>query len=391
MTKLEETPNPTANSVFTGSKCIVAPQEFHYKDTFDLAGGAQLPGFTIVYETYGQLNAKGNNAILVCHALSADHHAAGRHKKTDKYPGWWDQYIGPGKPLDTDQFFVVCPNNLGGCAGSTGPTSINPQTDEVYGCDFPHVHVKDWVRSQAKLADHLGIDCWAAVVGGSLGGMQALSWTLEFPQRLKYSVVIAAAAHLTDQNIAFNKVARDAILTDADYCNGKYLQKKTAPVKGLAIARRIGHITYLSGDDMSERFGRSRSTKEEGGESYSVENYLQHQGDRFAQIFDANTYVLMTYALDSFDLCKDYGCDNLATLFKDVEASFLVVSFTTDWRFASKRSKEITWALIEAGKQVTYLEIGANKGHDAFLLPNKRYQQGFTLYMQHVANVLGLS
>ncbi|MDB2409278.1 homoserine O-acetyltransferase [Pseudomonadales bacterium] len=372
-----------------GSVGIVTPQTAHFEQPFKVSCGRELPSLDIVYETYGELNADHSNAVLVCHALSGDHHAAGYHSADDKKPGWWDNYIGPGKAIDTNLFYVVSLNNIGGCAGSTGPSSINPETNEPWGPDFPTLRVRDWVETQRMLADSLAIEQWAAVIGGSLGGMQAMRWALEYPERLRHCVVIASALKLTAQNIAFNKTSRTAISSDPDFHDGRYYQHDTLPRRGLAIARMIGHITYLSDGVMGEKFGRDlrSGTFEQGVESeleFQVESYLRHQGDVFSESFDANTYMLMTKALDFFDLAREYA-DDPVKAFKAAKCRFLVVSFTSDWRFSPERSREIVNALIGAEKSVSYAEVDAPLGHDSFLLPVERYNNLFTAYMRKVA------
>lgn len=368
---------------------IVAVQTVHFDQPFSVSCGRELPSLDIVYETYGQLNADRSNAVLVCHALSGDHHAAGYHSADDKKPGWWDNYIGPGKAIDTNQFYVVSLNNIGGCAGSTGPSSINPETNEPWGPDFPTLRVRDWVETQRMLADYLAVEQWAAVIGGSLGGMQAMRWALEYPERLRHCVVIASALKLTAQNIAFNKTSRTAISSDPEFYEGRYYQHNTLPRHGLAIARMIGHITYLSDGVMGEKFGRDlrSGTFEQGIESeleFQVESYLRHQGDVFSESFDANTYMLMTKALDLFDLAREYDNDPVKA-FAEAKCRFLVISFTSDWRFSPERSREIVNALIGAEKSVSYAEVDAPLGHDSFLLPVERYNNLFTAYMQKVA------
>jgi homoserine O-acetyltransferase/O-succinyltransferase len=367
---------------------IVEPQLACFEEPLALACGRELASFELVYETYGELNTQRSNAVLVCHALSGHHHAAGYHREDDKKPGWWDECIGPGKPIDTNRFFVVSLNNLGGCHGSTGPSSINPETGQPWGPDFPPLRARDWVNSQARLADYLGISCWAAVIGGSLGGMQAMRWALEYPQRIKHCIVIAAAMKLSAQNLAFNEVARQAILSDPDFAGGNYLQNNTIPAQGLALARMVGHITYLSDDAMASKFGRDvRSGSLERGNDenveFQVQSYLRYQGSQFSGSFDANTYILMTRALDYFDLAREYGNDPVAA-FSHAQCSFLVLSFSTDWRFSPQRSREIVNALIAADRPVTYAEIEANEGHDAFLLPIPRYMEVFKAYMHRV-------
>lgn len=376
------------NSVNT-SVGIVSPTLYHFDEPLALACGRTLSSYDLMVETYGELNADKSNAILVCHALSGNHHAAGFHGDDDIKPGWWDNYIGPNKPLDSNRFFIVSLNNLGGCHGSTGPSSIDPETGEAYGANFPPVRVRDWVHSQAHLADRLGITQWAAVVGGSLGGMQAMRWSLEYPERVRHCVVIASAMKLTAQNIAFNETARQAIMSDPDFHDGHYLTHNTFPKHGLSVARMIGHITYLSDDGMGQRFGRElRSGSFEQGSDepveFQIESYLRYQGKNFSQVFDANTYVLMTRALDYFDLAREYNHDTTKA-FEGAQCKFLVISFNTDWRFAPERSQEIVNALIKADKEVAYAEIDSAFGHDAFLVPNQpRYWNLFHQYMSQI-------
>jgi homoserine O-acetyltransferase len=364
---------------------VVTPTVFNYQLPFTLQNGEALQGFDLVYETYGELNATASNAILICHALSGHHHAAGYHDNTDTKPGWWDNCIGPGKAMDTDQFFIVSVNNLGGCHGSTGPESIDPSTQGPFGPEFPQVVVKDWVASQALLADHLNIERFLAVIGGSLGGMQALQWSIDFPERVDNAVLIATAAKLTAQNIAFNEIARQAITSDPDYRAGRYRLEDTNPDHGLMLARMIGHVTYLSDDGMASRFGRELKSgdidKDEDVE-FQVESYLHHQGRSFTQRFDANTYLLMTRALDYFDPALDTD-DDLVAAFQDARARFLVMSFTSDWRFSPERSKEIVDALIAAGKDVAATVIDSEHGHDSFLLPIQRYTSALNAYLHH--------
>jgi homoserine O-acetyltransferase len=372
---------------------IITPISHHFDQPLTLASGKVLPAFDVVYETYGALNSNASNAILICHALSGDHHAAGYHSIDDTKPGWWDNYIGPGKVIDTNKFFVVSPNNIGGCAGSTGPVSINPETAKPWGASFPRLRARDWVNVQARLADVLGIQQWAAVIGGSLGGMQAMRWSLEYPDRLRHCIVIASAMKLTAQNLAFNEIARQAITSDLNYHNGDYLAHHTAPEKGLALARMIGHVTYLSDGAMGAKFGRNiRSGSFELGQDsnieFQVQSYLRHQGKSFTGNFDANTYILMTQALDYFDLAREYD-DDPAKAFASAQCKFLVVSFTSDWRFAPERSREIVNALIAAGKSVSYGEVESSAGHDAFLLPNARYEKFFDAYLNNIIEECG--
>ena len=368
---------------------IVQPQRVHFDRPFTVSCGRQLPSVDLVYETYGRLNAQRSNAVLICHALSGDHHAAGYHSADDKKPGWWDNYIGPGKAIDSEKFYIVCVNNIGGCGGSTGPTSIDPASGEPWGPDFPTVRVRDWVECQRWLADYLCIEQWAAVIGGSLGGMQAMRWALEYPDRLRHCVVIASAMKLSTQNIAFNKTARTAITSDPDFHDGRYYQRQTIPRRGLAVARMIGHITYLSDDALGEKFGRElrSGSFDRGIESpleFQIESYLRYQADVFSEKFDANTYLLMTRALDYFDLAREYD-DDPALAFSEAQCNFLVLSFSSDWRFSPQRSREIVDALIAADKPVSYAEIDAPQGHDAFLLPVPRYDRIFSAYMDTVA------
>ncbi|SCK15274.1 homoserine O-acetyltransferase [Vogesella sp. LIG4] len=366
---------------------IVSAQRALFETPLELASGMTLPGYELVFETYGELNAERSNAILICHALSGHHHVAGRYSADDKAAGWWDNMIGPGKPIDTNRFFVVGVNNLGGCHGSTGPSSIDPATGQPWGSRFPVMTVPDWVTSQARLADRLGVGRWAAVIGGSLGGMQALQWSIAYPERIAHAMVIASAPKLSAQNIAFNDVARQAILTDPDFCGGDFYAVGTIPRRGLRLARMLGHITYLSDDGMGEKFGRMlRSGEYKFGYDveFEIESYLRYQGDKFSDYFDANTYLLMTKALDYFDPAKDYDGDLVAAL-KKASASFLVASFTSDWRFSPERSRETVKALIAAGKRVSYGEIESVHGHDAFLMTDQPYVELMRAYLNRVA------
>jgi homoserine O-acetyltransferase len=354
---------------------IVTAQRFESTTPFDLQSGDTLPGFELVYECYGTLNAAHSNAILVCHALSGHHHAAGRHSADDEKPGWWDSCIGPGKPIDTDRFFVVSANNLGGCHGSTGPLALNPATGKAWGPDFPVVTVKDWVRSQALLAHHLGIDRFVAVIGGSLGGMQAMQWAIDYPARTAAVISIASAARLSAQNIAFNEIARQAIISDPDFRGGRYAEQGSVPVQGLRLARMVGHVTYLSDDGMRRKFGRELRSGDLGvfkDVEFQVESYLRHQGRSFSRRFDANSYILMTHALDYFDPAADSG-DDLSQALAHCSSRFLVLSFSTDWRFSKERSDEVANALVAAGKDVVSANIASEHGHDSFLLPIPRY------------------
>ncbi|MEJ8857206.1 homoserine O-acetyltransferase [Variovorax robiniae] len=360
------------------------PQSMSFARPLALRSGASIADYTLAYETYGTLNADRSNAVLICHALNADHHVAGSYAGKPKSEGWWDNMIGPGKPVDTDRFFVIGVNNLGSCFGSTGPMHVDPTTGRVYGADFPVVTVEDWVDAQAVLLEALGIQTLAAVMGGSLGGMQALSWTLQYPDRVRHAVVVASAPNLTAENIAFNEVARRAIVTDPDFHGGHFYEHGVVPKRGLRIARMIGHITYLSDDVMNEKFGRMLRSMTEGeaaGPNYrystqqvefQIESYLRYQGDKFAEYFDANTYLLITRALDYFDPARAHG-GNLTEALAKATAKFLLVSFSTDWRFSPARSREIVKALLDNRRSVSYAEIDAPHGHDAFLLDDARY------------------
>jgi homoserine O-acetyltransferase len=368
---------------------IATPQSMHFAQALPLQSGASIREYTLAYETYGALNAARDNAVLVCHALNASHHVAGEYEGQSGSAGWWDNMIGPGKSVDTDRFFVIGVNNLGSCFGSTGPMHVNPDTGEVYGADFPVVTVEDWVDAQARLLDQLGITQLAAVMGGSLGGMQALSWALRYPQRVRHAVVIASAPNLTAENIAFNEVARRAIVTDPDFHGGHFYRHGVIPRRGLRIARMIGHITYLSDDVMNAKFGRQlrqgmdlKYTTQDI--EFQIESYLRHQGDKFSEYFDANTYLLITRALDYFDPARAHG-GNLARALAAARARFLLVSFTTDWRFAPARSREIVHALLENRRDLSYAEIDAPHGHDAFLLDDARYMSVVRSYFDGIA------
>ena len=366
----------------------------HFEAPLPLQSGASIRDYALTYETYGQLNAARDNAVLICHALNASHHVAGVYAGQDKSEGWWDNMIGPGKPVDTERFFVIGVNNLGSCFGSTGPMQVNPDTGRVYGADFPVVTVEDWVDAQARLLDQLGITQLAAVMGGSLGGMQALSWTLQYPQRVRHAVVVASAPNLTAENIAFNEVARRAIVTDPDFHGGHFYQHGVLPRRGLRIARMIGHITYLSDDVMNEKFGRElRQAVAENASGYKystqdvefqIESYLRYQGDKFSEYFDANTYLLITRALDYFDPARAFD-GNLTRALARAQSKFLLISFSTDWRFAPTRSREIVKALLENRRAVSYAEIDAPHGHDAFLLDDVRYMGVVRSYFESIS------
>ena len=369
---------------------IVTPQTAKFTGPLRLRSGAVMDAYDLVYETYGRLNADRSNAVLVCHALNAAHHVAGRYADAPENIGWWDNMIGPGKPVDTDRFFVIGVNNLGGCHGSTGPMSLNSKTGKPWGADFPVVTVEDWVETQARLADHLGIRRFAAVMGGSLGAMQALAWTYLHPERVRHALVIACAPNLSAQNIAFNEVARQAIITDPDFHGGHYYEHDTRPTRGLRVARMVGHITYLSDDEMASKFGRQLKSGKLNytfDTEFEIESYLRHQGGKFSEYFDANTYLRITKALDYFDPALDHG-GSLAKALAPAQAKFLVVSFTTDWRFSPQRSREIVKALLDNRCGVSYAEINAPHGHDAFLLEDARYHSLVTAYFDRIQREL---
>lgn len=373
------------NVIGADSVGIVTPKTAHFNASLTLKSGGVLPAFDLTYETYGELNTEKSNAVLICHALSGTHHVAGRYTSEDKHAGWWDNLIGPNKPLDTNKFFVIGVNNLGGCHGSTGPASIDPLTSKPFGASFPIVTVEDWVKSQAMLADYLGIDAFAAVVGGSLGGMQALQWSMAYPERIKYALVIASSPNLTAQNMAFNEVARQAITTDPEFHGGDYYAHNVVPSRGLRIARMLGHITYLSDDAMGAKFGRKLkdTIKYSFDVEFEMESYLRYQADKFAVEFDANTYLRMTRALDYFDPATAFDGDLSAALDK-VTAKFLVISFTSDWRFSPKRSREIVKALLDNELPVKYAEVTAAHGHDAFLMPDEHYHAILRSYLSKI-------
>jgi homoserine O-acetyltransferase len=375
------------NKVSTKSVGVVSPRSARFSEPLRLKSGAVMDTYELVYETYGRLNADHSNAVLVCHALNAAHHVAGHYADDPDNFGWWDNMIGPGKPVDTERFFVVGVNNLGGCHGSTGPQSTNPKTGKPWGADFPVVTVEDWVAAQARLADHLGIRRFAAIMGGSLGAMQALQWTISFPERVRHALVIACAPNLSAQNIAFNEVARQAIITDPDFHGGHYYEHNTRPTRGLRVARMVGHITYLSDDEMAAKFGRQVKNGKLGYSfetEFEIESYLRHQGRKFSEYFDANTYLRITKVLDYFDPALEHG-GNLAQALAQARANFLVISFTTDWRFSPARSREIVKALLDNRLNVSYAEIEAPHGHDAFLLEDARYHRLISAYFDRIA------
>ena len=379
-----------------GSVGVVSPQFISFDVPLKLVSGQVLPRYKLAVETYGILNAERSNAVLICHALNASHHVAGISADNGKDVGWWDNMVGPGKAVDTDRFFVIGVNNIGSCFGSTGPTSINADTGKPWGAAFPMLTVEDWVSAQARLADYFGIKKLAAVMGGSLGGMQALSWAITCPDRVAHCIVIASTPRLSAQNIGFNEVARRSIITDPDFHGGDYYAHNTVPRRGLSVARMVGHITYLSDDDMAEKFGRAQRAPAAGGEfhygygvEFEVESYLRYQGEKFSTYFDANTYLLITRALDYFDPARNYGGD-LARAMEKATAEFLMVSFSTDWRFPPARTREIVRALLKNKRPVTYAEIDAPHGHDAFLLDDRRYHALIQGYYDQIANTLGL-
>jgi len=373
---------------------VVTPVHIAFETPLPLASGRVLPRYELAVETYGTLNAQRSNAILICHALNASHHVAGVYADNPRDVGWWDNMVGPGKAVDTRRFFVIGVNNLGSCFGSTGPASMNPETGKPWGAQFPVLTVEDWVQAQARLADYFGIERFAAVMGGSLGGMQALSWAISLPQRVANCIVIASTPRLSAQNIAFNEVARRAIMTDPDFHQGDYYAHATVPARGLAVARMVGHITYLSQDGMAEKFGRTRRENVQEFQygydaEFEVESYLRYQGEKFSRYFDANSYLLITRALDYFDPARATAGD-LAQALKDVLCDFLLVSFSTDWRFPPERSREIVQALLKHQKSVTYAEVDAPHGHDAFLLEDVRYHAVVRGYCERIATRLGL-
>jgi len=385
-----------AVAIPAGSVGLVTPELIGFDEPLQLSSGQVLPSYELAVETYGTLNAQRNNAVLVCHALNASHHVAGMSADNPSDVGWWDNMVGPGKAVDTDRFFVIGVNNIGSCFGSTGPASINPSTGKPWGAAFPMLTVKDWVLAQARLADYFGIDRFAAVMGGSLGGMQALGWAITCPERIGHCIVIASTPRLSAQNIGFNEVARRAIISDPDFHGGNYYEHDTVPRRGLSVARMIGHITYLSDDDMAAKFGRTQRSPGKNGEyhygydvEFEVESYLRYQGEKFSTYFDANTYLLITRALDYFDPSHSHNGD-LAKALSVASAEFLLVSFSTDWRFPPSRSREIVQALLKNQTPVTYAEIDAPHGHDAFLLEDPRYHAMVQSYYDRIAFELGL-
>ena len=375
------------DSIPADSVGVVSPTTRHFDEPLRLDCGVTLNEYDLIHETYGTLNAERSNAVLICHALSGDHHAAGYHANDNPKPGWWDNCIGPGKPIDTNEYYVVSSNNLGGCVGSTGPLSSNPATGRAFGPDFPIVTVRDWVESQARLASQLGIDRWAAVMGGSLGGMQALQWAIDYPERIAHAIVIAAASKLSTQNIAFNEVARQAIRYDTSFHDGHYREHNVVPERGLMLARMLGHITYLSDDVLHAKFGRElRDGKFNFGYDveFQIESYLRHQGQAFVQRFDANSYLLMTKSLDYFDPAAQCGNDLTKTV-ANCQAKFLVISFTSDWRFSPAKSRELVRALLDADKDVSYIDVDSEHGHDSFLMEIPAYHDVLRSYFARVS------
>jgi homoserine O-acetyltransferase/O-succinyltransferase len=374
----------------SGSVGIVKTQYFTFAtppDKMELESGEKLGPITLAYETYGKLNERRDNAILITHALSGDAHVAGYHGKNDKKPGWWDFMVGANRPFDTNKYFVLCSNVIGGCKGSTGPASLNPETQQPYNLSFPVVTIGDMVRTQKQLIDHLGITRLLCVVGGSMGGMQVLEWTIKYPELVASAIPLATTCRLSAQGIAFDEVGRQAIYADENWKNGDYLAFNMIPAKGLSVARMLAHITYLSEESMHEKFGRRLSQKERYGYDFSsdfqVESYLKHQGESFIKRFDANTYLYITKAIDYYDLAREHG--SLQNAFKKVQAKFLVLSFSSDWLFPTFQSKEIVQALKINQKTVTFCEIPSNYGHDAFLLRHKDMEKMIMDFLSHIS------
>ena len=360
-------------SLISDGNMIVQTQYVTFNQELKLQSGASLSQVTLAYETYGQLNEDRSNAILILHALSGDAHVAGFNSPQDEKPGWWDEAVGPGKAFDTDKYFVICSNVIGGCRGSTGPTSLDPATGKPFGLSFPVVTVADIVETQRWLIDYLGIDQLLTVTGGSMGGMQALQWTVSYPDRVRSAMVLASTARLSAQTIALNEVARQAIYADPHWNHGDYYDA-TPPNAGLAVARMIGHITYLSDASMHEKFGRRLQERERYGydfdTEFAVESYLRYRGNAFTRRFDANSFLYITKAMDYFDM--SYGLPTLADAFVNVTSKFLVVSYTSDWLYPSWQSKELVRSLLQNGIDVTYVEIESDYGHDSFLLEVER-------------------
>ena len=367
---------------------IVETKKFKLEQPFTMASNTTLDNVEIVYQCYGELNADKSNAILICHALNGHQHVTGKNHEEDTTKGWWQQLVGPGKAIDTNKYFVVCPNNIGGCNGSTGPSSINPDTNQFWGADFPHIRIRDWVNSQRLLQQHLDIEKWLAVVGGSLGGMQAMRWSIDFPDAIRGCVVLASTMCLDAQNIAFNEIARKAILMDQDYVKGDYLNQQRRPIKGLAIARMMANMSYNTAINFNNRFGRNLrsgdfSYGEEENILFEVESYVSYKAEQFASSFDANSYIYITKMLDLFDLSREYNGDTVAT-FNKVKAKFLVVSFSSDWRFSPSRSWQIANSLQQANKRVAYSNIKSEYGHDAFLMANPEYEKLLSTFLYSI-------
>ena len=379
---------PQASGELPGHRVVLGVEQ-----PLRLDSGAELGPFTVAYQTYGRLNADRSNAVLACHALTGDQFVAGTHPLTGK-PGWWDIMVGPGKPLDTDRYFVIAINVLGGCMGTVGPKETDPKTDEPYGLSFPVITIGDMVRAQKLLIDHLGIDQLFCVTGGSMGGMQVLQWASAFPDKVFTAVPIATACRHSAQNIAFHEVGRQAIMADPDWCGGDYLRYAKRPQRGLAVARMAAHITYLSEAALHRKFGRS--LRDRGSFSYGfdaefeVESYLRHQGTTFVDRFDANSYLYITRAMDYFDLAKQHS-GHLAKAFKDTKVRFCVISFTSDWLFPTSESRTVVHALNAAAANVSFVEIESDKGHDAFLLDEPEFHATFTGFLNGAAEHRGLT
>ena len=360
----------------------VATEKISFTEPFTLQSGKVLPNFDLMTETYGELNNNKDNAVLICHAFSGNHHAAGI-KDGEKKPGWWDELIGDGKTIDTKNYFVVALNNIGGCHGSTGPTTIESGSGQPNGANFPEVSVSDWVKTQKLLADRFGINCWEMVAGGSLGGMQALQWAISYPEKVKKAAIIAASSKISTQNIALNEVAREIIKKDENFHNGDYMSKGVSPKKGLKAARMLGHITYLSESNMSKRFVRRLQDPEkkiDADVNYEVENYLQYKGEQFANTFDANSYILMTKAMDSFDPAKDFD-NNLVECLQTIKAKLLIATFDSDWLFPKEYGVEIQMSAIKAGIKSSYVELKGDYGHDSFLFYSDQYSAALKSFL----------
>lgn len=354
--------------------------------------GVTLPSFPVAYQTYGTLNAARNNAVMICHALTGDQYIAGKHPVTGK-PGWWEEMVGPGKPIDTNRFFVICTNVLGGCMGSLGPKTINPETGNPYGPDFPTVTIGDMVEAQRHLLDHLHIETLAAVIGGSMGGMQVLCWAARYPELVFAAIPIATAPRHSPQNIAFHEIGRQAIMADTDWCEGHYMRERRYPTRGLAVARMTAHITYMSEAALQAKFGRRLRSKDADHlrtePEFQVESYLRHQGASFVERFDPNSYVCITRAMDYFDLAEEYG-GQLSAAFHHSPTRFCILAFASDWCFPPSQSRILVHALSAAGAPVSYVELDSPRGHDAFLLKDKQYFDTLAGFLQHVGQERGL-